>query len=128
MEANSKQKSSVEAGANFCFSSLNFGHLREVTEFNLVITCKNEDVQLTLQALEYENVWITDTRATSHVTKHKIGGINNRGMTVKTREFIGELIYPEMEMDILVKYIGKDGLEINAELKDVQVNKTFNFN
>ncbi len=31
MQANSKQKSSVEAEANFCFSSLNFGHLREVT-------------------------------------------------------------------------------------------------
>jgi hypothetical protein len=31
-------------------------------------------------------------------------------------------------MDIPVNYIGKDGLEINAELKDVQVNKNFNFN
>jgi hypothetical protein len=31
-------------------------------------------------------------------------------------------------MDILVKYIGKDGLEIKAELKDVQVNDNFNFN
>ncbi len=28
MQANSKQKSGVEAEANFCFSSLNFGHLR----------------------------------------------------------------------------------------------------
>jgi hypothetical protein len=41
MQANSKQKSSVETGANFCFSSLNFGHLREVTGFNLVISCEN---------------------------------------------------------------------------------------
>ncbi len=70
MQANSKQKSSVEAGKNFCFSSLNFGHLREVTEFKLVTSCKNGDVQLKLQALESENVWIMDTGATSHVTKH----------------------------------------------------------
>ncbi len=56
MQANSKQKSSVEAGSNFCFSSLNFGDLREVTEFNLVISCKNGDIQLTLQALESENM------------------------------------------------------------------------
>ncbi len=48
MQANSKQKSGVETEANFCFSSLNFGHLREVTEFNLVISCKNGDVQLIL--------------------------------------------------------------------------------
>jgi hypothetical protein len=54
-----------------------------------------------------------DTGATSHVTKHKIGGINHRGTTVKTRGFIRESINPELEMDILVKYIGKDGLEIN---------------
>jgi hypothetical protein len=67
MQANSKQKSSIEAEANVCFSFLNFGHLREVTEFNLVISCKIGDVQLTLQALESENMWIVDTRATSHV-------------------------------------------------------------
>ena len=89
--------------ANFCFSSLDFGHLREVIEFNLVISCKNGDVQLTLQALESENVWSADTGATSHVTKHKIGGINHRGTTVKTRGFVEELINLELEMDIPVK-------------------------
>ncbi len=85
MQANSKQKTSVEAGTKFCFSSLNLGDLIEVTEFNLVISWKNSDVQLTLQALESENVWIADTGATSHVTKHKIGGINHCGMTVKNK-------------------------------------------
>ncbi len=69
-----------------------------------------------------------DTGTTSHITKHKIGGINHRGTTVNTRGFVRELINPELEMDILVKYIGKDGLEIKAELKDMQVNKNFNFN
>jgi hypothetical protein len=128
MQANSEQKSSVEAGTNFCFSSLNFGHLREVTELNLVISCKNWEFQLTLQTLESENVWIGDTGATSHVTKHKIGGINHCGTTVKTRGFVRESINTELEMDILVKYIGKDGLEINAELKDMQVNENFNIN
>jgi hypothetical protein len=128
MQTNSKQKSSVEAEANFCFSSLNFGHLREVTEFNLVISFKNRDVLLTHQALESENVWILDTGATSHITKHKIGGFDHCGMTVKTRGFVGESINPELEMDILVKYIRKNGLEIKAELKEVQVNENFNFN
>jgi hypothetical protein len=128
MQANSKQKSSVEAEANFCSSSLYFGHLREVTEFNLFISCKNGDAQLTLQALESENLWIADTRARCHVTKHKIGGINHLGTTVKSRGFLGELMNPELEIDILVKYIGKNGLKINVELKDVQVNKNFNFN
>jgi hypothetical protein len=46
IQANCKQKSSVEGEAIFCFSSLNFGHLREVTEFNLIISCENGDVQL----------------------------------------------------------------------------------
>jgi hypothetical protein len=73
-------------------------------------------------------VWIADTRATSHVTKHKIGGINHRGTTVKTKGFVKESINPELEMVILVKYIGKEGLEIKSELKDVQVNKNFSFN
>jgi hypothetical protein len=88
MQANSKQKLSVEAEANFCFSSLNFGHLSKVREFNLVIFCENGNVQLTLQALESEKVWIADTGATSQATKHKIGGINHRGTTVKTRGFV----------------------------------------
>jgi hypothetical protein len=73
-------------------------------------------------------MWIAGTRATSHVTKHKIGGINHRGTIVKTRGFVRESINPDLEMDIPVKYIRKDGLEINPELKDVQVNKNFNFN
>jgi hypothetical protein len=73
--------------------------------FNLVISCENRDVQLTLHALESENMWMADTGATSHLTKHKIGGMNHRGTTVKTRRFNGESINPELEMDILVKYI-----------------------
>jgi hypothetical protein len=59
---------------------------------------------------------------------YKIRGINHRGTTVQTRQFVRELIHPELEMDILVKHIGKDGLEIKAELKVVQVKENFNFN
>ena len=73
-------------------------------------------------------MWIADTRATSHVTKHNIGGIDHCGTTVKTRGFIGELINPELEMDFPVNYIGKDGLEIKSELKGMQFNENFNFN
>ncbi len=69
-----------------------------------------------------------DTRATSHITKHKIGVINHCGTTVKTKGICLQVsINPELEIDIPVNYIGKDGLEIKAELKDVQVNKNFLF-
>jgi hypothetical protein len=48
-------------------------------------------------------------------------------MTVKTQGFIGELITPDLKMDILVIYIGDDGKQIDAELRHDQVNKKFNF-
>ena len=43
-------------------------------------------IRPTLQALNSPNMWIGDTGATKHSTKHKQGGINSRPSTSKTRE------------------------------------------
>jgi hypothetical protein len=37
------------------------------------------------ELLELEDIWIADTGATSHVTKHSKGGVNHRKTDVKTR-------------------------------------------
>ncbi len=82
----------------------------------------------TMETLVDKDMWIVDTGATSHVTYSRIGGVNQPNRMVKTRGFVGESINPDLKMDILVTYMCDDGKEIDAELKDVQVNKMFNFN
>ncbi len=73
-------------------------------------------------------MWIVDTGATSHITYNRTGGVNLPNMTVKTRGFAGQSINPDLEMNIPVMYICDKSKEIEAELKDVQVNEKFNFN
>jgi hypothetical protein len=85
-------------------------------------------LQPTMEALINKDMWNADTGATSHITNSKVGGKNHRNTAVKTRGFVGESINPDLEMDIPVKYMCNNGDEIEAELKDVQVNQTFNFN
>jgi hypothetical protein len=85
-------------------------------------------LQPTMEALVDKDMWIADTGATSHVTNSKVRGKNHRKTTVKTRGFDRESINPDLEMDIPVTYTCGNGKEIEAELKDVQVNEKFNFN
>ncbi len=66
-------------------------------------------------------------RSHSHLTNSRIGGMNHCNMMVETRRFVGESINPDVEMDIPVTYICDNSKEIDAELKDVQVNEKFNF-
>jgi hypothetical protein len=73
-------------------------------------------------------MWIPDTGTTSHITYSRIRGVNHCNTMVETRGFVGESINPDLEMDIPVTYMCDDGKEIEAELKDVQVNEKFNFN
>jgi hypothetical protein len=75
-----------------------------------------------------KDMWIVDTGATNHVTYSRIGGVSHCNTTVKTREFIGESINPDLKMDIPATNMRNDGKEIKAELKHVQVNKKFNLN
>ncbi len=85
-------------------------------------------LQPTMEGLVDKDAWIVDTGAMSHVTNSKVGGKNHCNTTVKTRGFVGESINPDLEMDIPVTYTCGNGKEIEAELKDVQVNEKFNFN
>jgi hypothetical protein len=82
----------------------------------------------TMETLVDKHMWIAVTGATSHITYSRIGGVNHRNTTVKTRGFVGESINQDLEMDIPVTYICDNSKEIEAELKDVQVNEKFDFN
>ena len=79
--------------------------------------------------LESEDIWIADTGATTHVTKHARGGKNHRKTDVTTRGARGEAAEASYEMDIPVYHCSASGKEcFPVQLMDVQVNEHFNFN
>jgi hypothetical protein len=79
--------------------------------------------------LESQDIWIADTGATSHVTKHTEGGRKHRQTNVQTHGFAGETIQPDCEMDILVTYVDVNGTkQFNLVLGDTQTNEKFNYN
>jgi hypothetical protein len=79
--------------------------------------------------LESQDIWIADTEATSHVTKHTEGGRKHLQTNVRTRGFAGETIQPDCEMDIPVTYVDVNGTEkFNVVLGDVQTNEKFKYN
>ncbi len=76
--------------------------------------------------LDSPDIWIADTGATSHVTKHKEGRQKHHQTSVCTRGFANETIQPDCEKDIPVTYIDKNGTEkFNVILGDVQTNEKF---
>jgi hypothetical protein len=78
--------------------------------------------------LESEDLWIADTGATSHVTKHATGRIKERESAVQMKGCM-EIMTANFKMDIPVMYCNKDGNKIrSAESKDMQVNNWFDFN
>ncbi len=79
--------------------------------------------------LESQDIWIVDTGATSHVTKHTTeGGTKHCQTSVLTRGFAGETIQPDCKIDIPVTYSDKNGTEkFDVILGDFQTNiKSFN--
>jgi hypothetical protein len=58
------------------------------------------EISPTLQALSLPNMWIGDTGATKHSTKHKQGGINSRPSTSRTKGIYGQAVKPSMEVDL----------------------------
>jgi hypothetical protein len=79
--------------------------------------------------LESQDIWISDTGATSYVTKYTEGGRKHCQTNVWTCRFAGETIQPDCEMDILVTYVDVNGTEkFNVMLGDVQTNEKFNYN
>jgi hypothetical protein len=57
-------------------------------------------IRPTLQALSSPNMWIGDTGAAKHSTKHRQGGINSRPLTSRTRGIYGQAVKPNAEVDI----------------------------
>ncbi len=79
--------------------------------------------------LESEDIWIADTGATSHVTKHSKGGVNNCKTDVKTRGARGVAAEASYEMDIPAIYCDATGQQcFLVQLNNVQVSDQFNFN
>jgi hypothetical protein len=79
--------------------------------------------------LESQDIWIADTGATSHVTKHTEGGRKHRQTNVWTRGFAGKTIQPDCEMDIPVTYVDVNGTEtFDVVLRDIQMNEKSNYN
>jgi hypothetical protein len=79
--------------------------------------------------LESQDIWIADTGATSHLTKHAEGISKHCQTSVRTRGFAGETIQPDCKMDIPVTYSDKKGTEkFNVILGDVQTNEKFHYN
>ena len=75
------------------------------------------------------NMWISDTGATKHSTKHKQGGINSRPSTSKTRGISGKAIKPSMEVDLPGMYCDKNGDDQFAvKLRDVDVIPESHYN
>jgi hypothetical protein len=67
------------------------------------------EIRPTLQALNTPNMWIGDTGATKHSTKHKQGGINSRPSTSRTKGIYGQAVKSSMEVDLPGMYCDKSG-------------------
>jgi len=86
-------------------------------------------IRPTLQALNSQNMWIGDTGATKHSTKHKQGGINSRPSTSRTRGISGKAIKPSMEVDLPGMYCDKNGDDQFAvKLRNVDVIPESHYN
>jgi hypothetical protein len=78
--------------------------------------------------LESKDIWIADTGATSHVTKHAEGGRKHRQTSVWMCGFAGETIQLDCKMDTPVTYVDVNGTEkFDVVLGDVQTNEKFNY-
>jgi hypothetical protein len=78
--------------------------------------------------LESQDIWITDTGAPSHISKHAGGRQKHYQTSVRTHGFAGETIKPDSEMDITVTYCDKEGTEkFHIILGDIQTNERFNW-
>jgi hypothetical protein len=79
-------------------------------------------IRPTLQVLNSPNMWIGDTGATKHSTKHKQGGINTRPSTSRTKGIYGQAFKPSMEVDLPGMYCDKSSEDQFAvKLQNVDV-------
>ena len=74
-------------------------------------------------------MWIGDTSATKHSTKHLQGGINARPSSSRTRGIYGQAIKPDSEVDLPGIYCNKDGEEqFPVKLQNVDVIPEIHYN
>ncbi len=86
-------------------------------------------IRPTLQALNSPNMWIGDTGATKHSTKHKQGGIISRLSTSRTKGIYGKAVKPSMEVDLPEMYCDKSGEDQFAvKLQNVDVIPKSHYN
>ncbi len=86
-------------------------------------------IRPTLQALNSPNMWIGDTGATKHSTKHKQGGINSRPSTRRTTGISGQAVKPSMEVDLPGMYCDKSGEDQFAvKLQNVDIIPKSHYN
>jgi hypothetical protein len=96
---------------NETFQNATVQEEEEMEEFNVISAltwCVVSTVSPTMQMLESEDLWITDTGATSHVTKHAMGRIKQRKSAVQMKGCI-EIMTANFKMDIPVMYCNKEG-------------------
>jgi hypothetical protein len=81
------------------------------------------------ELLVSEDIWIADTGATSHVTKHLKGGVTHCKTDVKTSGVRGVAAEASYEMDIPAIYCDATGQQcFLVQLNNMQVSDQFNFN
>jgi hypothetical protein len=81
------------------------------------------------RALSSPNMWIGDTGATQHSTKHRQGGINSCPLTCRTRGIYGQAVKPDAEVDIPGISCDKNGDEQFAvKLQSVNVIPESHYN
>ncbi len=68
-------------------------------------------IRPTVQTLRSPNIWIGDTGATKHSTKHRQGGINSQPLTNRLRGIYGQSVKPNVEVDLPGIYCNKNGKE-----------------
>jgi hypothetical protein len=86
-------------------------------------------IRPTLQALNLPNMWIGDTGATKHSTKHKQGEINSRPSTSRTKGIYGQAVKPSMEVDLPGMYCDKSGEDqFVVKLRNVDVIPESHYN
>jgi hypothetical protein len=80
------------------------------------------EIRPTLQALNSPNMWIGDTGATKHSTKHKQRGINSRPSTSRTKGIYGQAVKPSMEVDLPGMYCDKSGEDqLAVKLQNIDI-------
>ncbi len=97
----------------------------EIEESNgsSAVTCVATTMLPTTLMLESEALWITDTGATSHVTKYATGGINRSATAIKMKGCMKDSMPASFAMDIPMTYCNKEGNKIRSvRLKDIQVS------